>query len=351
MTDSTENLPEKAGRRVFVTGGTGFLGHHLCNHLALDGHQVVALCRDPESPAARRLHPAVQRVQGDVLDLDSVASAMLGAEIVLHCAGQVSWDPEDAGSMQAINVGGTETVLEAARKAGVKRVVHASTSGTIAVGDDPDKVFTEDDERPVEFLNRWPYYRTKYYAEKLALDANGDDLEVVVVNPSLLLGPGDLNGSSTTDVRRYVEQPMPVAPAGGVSFVDARDAAAAMVMAMDKGEPGRCYLVTACNCTTRTFLSRVARVANVDAPTLSLPKNKAVSRFNLWLVEKASEFLGEDDALPDKHSLDVAQHYWYCDASRAEDELGWRARDPMATLLDTVDDLRSRGVVMASKPA
>ena len=143
---------------------------------------------------------------------------------------------------------------------------------------------------------------------------------------------------------------MPIATAGGVSFVDARDAAEAMVLAIEKGRPGSRYLLTACNCSVRTFFSRVARVAGTQGPMLSLPDDDRVRKASKWLVRSARKWLGEDDAFMDEHTVDVGQHYWYVDASLAEDELGWRPRDAMATLADTVADLRERGVVMMAAP-
>ncbi len=348
MTDSS--VPAKTARKVLLTGATGFLGHHVADALVRRGYQVVALCRDPDAPAARRLPEAVVRLHGDILDADAVGSAALGCEAVIHCAGKVSRDPDDALELTRVNHDGTIAVFAACKKAGVKRAVLASTSGTIAISDDSEHVANEEDERPVEFINRWAYYRSKYYAELSALEMNGPDFEVICVNPSLLLGPGDLHGSSTEDVRRFLEQPMPVAPAGGVSFVDARDAAEGLVLALEKGTAGECYLLTACNCTTRTFLSRVARVGGVSAPVAALPKNPVFKRFSVWAAGKAADLIGEDDAMPDAESVDIAQHYWYCDASKAESELGWRARDPMSTLADTVNDLRERGIVMMSAP-
>ncbi len=351
MSESNENAVATAGQRVLVTGATGFLGQHLCAELIAAGCEVVALCRNPDSGAARLLPPQVRRLQGDVLDADAVASAALGCEGMFHCAGQVSRDPEDALDMMRVNFEGTKVALSAAKTAKVKRVVLASTSGTLAISESDEEVADENLERPLELINRWGYYRSKLYAEQWALDQCADDFEVVVANPSLLLGPGDLNGSSTLDVRRYLEQPLPVAPHGGIAFVDARDAARGLVLAFQRGVSGRCYLLNACNCSTRTFLSRIARVSDLSAPVFRMPKSRAISRLNVWLTQRANDLMGDDDSLPDAHSVDIAQHFWYCDASRAERELGWRARDPMVTLADTVEDLRHRGLVMMSPPS
>ena len=350
MTESTPEALATRGQKVFVTGATGFLGQHLCRELVAAGYDVTALCRDPEAGPARALPEQVRRLQGDVLDAEAVGSAALGSEIMFHCAGKVSRDPDDALDMMRVNFDGTQVAFEAARKAGVRRVILASTSGTLAISEDGEEIATEISDRPLELINRWGYYRSKLYAEQWALEQSSEDFEVVVVNPTLLLGPGDVHGSSTVDVRRYLEQPLPVAPNGGGAFVDAPDAAVGRRLAHERGEAGRCYMLNACNCSTRTFLSRIARVSGQSAPVLRMPKSRTLSRFNVWLTERVSDVMGDDDSLPDPHSVDIAQHYWYCDASRAEQDLGWRARDPMVTLSDTVEDLRSRGLVMMQPP-
>jgi dihydroflavonol-4-reductase len=337
--------------KILVTGATGFLGQHVVAALLEQGREVVALVRNPQSADARRVAKiGATLARGDVLDGDSIEAAAQGCTALLHCAGKVSRQGADAIAMTRVNVEGVETTLSACRRAGVRRAVVASTSGTIGVGTDPDQIADERTPAPLEIINRWPYYRSKFYGEQLALAQNSAELEVVVVNPALLLGPGDHQGSSTEDVRRALEQRMPLVPSGGYAFVDARDAALGMLLALDKGRPGQRYLLVSCNCPIRTFFSRVARVAGLDGPLFALPDHDVVERATRWLVRRAHAVLGEDDTLPDEISIEMAQHYWYVDSTLAENELGWRARDPMVTLADTVADLRSRGVVMMRKP-
>lgn len=337
--------------KLLITGAAGFLGHHVVERAREHGYEVVALVRDAKAPTATRLAgEGVTIVEGDVLDAAAVERAAAGCTAVLHCAGKVSRNKADALAMTRVNVGGVETVLDACKRAGVTRAVVASTSGTIGVGTDPDKVANENDPAPLELINRWPYYRSKYYGEQAALSRNVPGFEVVIVNPALLLGPGDLTGSSTEDVRRALEQPLPIVPAGGYAFVDARDAAEGMLLALAKGVAGQRYLLVSCNCSVRTFFSRVARVADLESTVFSLPDKPFVTKATRWLVGRAHDLLGEDDALPDAVSIELAQHYWYVDSTKAEHELGWSSRDPMATLADTVADLRERGVVMLRAP-
>lgn len=327
----------RRGVRYLVTGATGFLGRHLCLQLAERGHDVLALARSTvRAPAHERVRP----IKGDILDAAALRAACDGCDGVFHCAGRVSRDPADAMVLWETHVVGTRTVLEAARAAGVKRAVHASTSGTFAISDDPDFVANEETPRPLRYIERFAYYRSKLYAEYEVLEQHRKGLDVVIVNPSLLLGPGDVHGSSTGDVKRFLEGRIPMVPAGGIAYVDARDAAEAMILAMEKGKAGRCYLVNGSNCTLREFFGRLERVSGVQGPRLPMARGTTLARFGAKLLERAAKTLGAEAPI-DPVSAEMGQLYWYCDSTRAERELGWSARDAVATLADTVNDLRN----------
>ena len=193
----------------------------------------------------------------------------------------------------------------------------------------------------------WPYYRSKIYGEREALRANHPpEFEVVVVNPSLLLGPGDLADSSTGDVRRFLDRGIPAIPAGGIAFVDARDAALGMALAMERGHAGERYLLSAQNLTLAAFFQRLGRMTGVEPPWLRLPRSRTLALESTRLFRKAVEAIGGKSPV-DEESVDMGQYYWYCDAGKAERELGWTARDPGETLRDTIEDLRRRKVVFA----
>ena len=338
--------------RYLVTGATGFLGKHLVRTLLDKGHTVTALARKKSADLGTHGERVTVMI-GDVLDQASIEKALAGCEAVFHCAGKVSRKPEDAEALYKLHVDGTKNVVNACIAHGVRRIVVASTSGTIAVSDDPDRVSTEDDHAPIGLLNRWPYYRSKLFAETAALerhgtplnDGAGGTLEVVCVNPTLLLGPGDVNGSSTEDVRLFLERKIPAIPPGGMSYVDARDAANAMMLAMERGVGGRRYLVGACNLTIKEFFARLERVSGVKGPMIPMPRQgREIARTGAEMLERISSRLGISVAI-DPISLDMAHFYWYLDASLAENELGWEPRDPVLTLVDTIRDLEERGVV------
>ena len=336
--------------RYFVTGATGFLGGHLTEELLRGGHKVVALCRDDEPELEDR---GVEVARGDVLDEASIARASRGSDGTFHCAGKVSRRLEDSEELYRLHVEGTRKVAAACKAAGVPRLVLASTSGTVAVSADPSFVANEDSPAPVALLSRWPYYRSKLYAEELALAANDAALEVVVVNPTLLLGPGDLRRSSTEDVRLFLDRRIPATPSGGISFVDVRDAAAGLLLAMEAGAAGRRYLLGARNLTLRELFAKLERVSGVRAPLMLLPRIPALLRsaaFAMTDMASAKRHAWLQPAV-DAVSLEMAQFFWYLDASRAERELGWRPRDPMTTLRETVDDILGQSARSSLAPS
>ncbi|MBK8252282.1 MAG: NAD-dependent epimerase/dehydratase family protein [Polyangiaceae bacterium] len=326
--------------RYLVTGATGFLGSHLTRHLLSHGHVVVALCRKPDAELAEA---GASVLLGDILDAPSILRAAENCDGVFHCAGKVSRDRDDADILFRTNVDGTKTVISAAKGARVKRLVLASTSGTIAVSKEP-KVLSESSLAPIDLIGRWPYYRTKLYAETFALEQSQPDLEVVSVNPSLLLGPGDVHGSSTGDIVNFLGGKVPVVPAGGLSFVDVRDVVPAMLAAMERGKPGARYLMGGANMTVDAFLGRLARIADLPRPRLRAPRSLLLATMGVHIIDRAKKYI-PIDAQMDKVSAEMGQVFWYCDSSRAQRELGFSPRDPNETLADTIADLYGRGVV------
>ena len=163
-------------------------------------------------------------------------------------------------------------MCEAALKHGRIRVIIASSSGTIAASRQ-GAMHNEDSPHAVEIAGHWPYYLSKIYQEKLALSYyEKHDLPVVVLNPSLLLGPGDRQLSSTNDIRLFLDRKITNIPAGGLNFVDVRDTAACFIAAIERGRPGQRYLIGGHNMTVREFFFLIQYVSGIRAPMLSLPE-------------------------------------------------------------------------------
>ena len=343
MSDTTSN-----GRKKFWVGGaTGFLGSHLVRALVSAGHEVVAVSRGGGEVDGVPVKPL------DVLDAEAVARSAAGVDGAFLATGKVARDKNAAEELHRLHVVGTRSALTGLSRAGVRRVVVASTSGTIAVGSDPDVIHDEGAQAPLELVAMWPYYRSKLYGEREALALNHPpDFEVVVVNPSLLLGPGDLRESSTGDVRLFLSRSLPAVPAGGLAFVDVRDAALGMLQAFERGRAGERYLLNAKNLTLSAFFARLERISGVRGPVLPMPKSKPLALGMGRLYSRAVRAIGGKPPV-DEVSLEMSQYFWYCDSSKAERELGFVARDPGETLRDTVEDLVARRVVYIKdrKPA
>lgn len=315
---------------VLVTGGTGFLGSALVPVLAADGHRLRLLQRSA-APEAEALGAEV--VRASLSDDGAVRAALDRVGAVLHLAGQVSLDPDDPAAIYDLHVQGTRRLLEASAAAGVTRFVLASSSGTIAVSKE-ERLATEADGYPISIVGRWPYYLSKIYQEKTALRFHADTgLPVIILNPSLLLGPGDARLSSTDVVFKFLERRIPAMPTGGLSFVDVRDAARAFAAALDRGRPGERYLLGGANMTFRELFARLERLTGIPAPRVTLPT--AVNLAGVRLLEKLHAWRGTETPL-DPRSAEMGEHFWYCDSRKAEAELGFTARDPQETLFETV---------------
>ena len=339
---TSQNGSATRKRRFWLAGATGFLGRHLFAQLRAAGHEVIAVSRNGGELDGQPVRAL------DILDEAAVAESAQGVDGAFLAAGKVARDRDAAEELHRVHVLGTRHALAGLRRAGVPRVVVASTSGTIAVGTDPDASYDESAHAPLELVAGWPDYRTKLYAEREALQQNQPGFEVVLVNPSLLLGPGDLRESSTGDVRRFLSRSVPAIPAGGMAFVDVRDAARGMLLAFERGRAGERYLLNAKNLTLSAFFARLERISGVRAPLLRAPSSRPLALGLGKLFTRAVKAIGGQPPV-DEITMEMSQYYWYCDASKAERELGWTARDPGETLRDTVEDLVARRVVFIKK--
>jgi dihydroflavonol-4-reductase len=316
--------------KLLVTGATGFLGSTLVPMLRQAGHDVRVLVRSGVEV------PEVETVKGDVRDPDSVLRALAGVEGVYHLAGLVSRDPADARKMYELHVDGTRNLLTAAARAGLKRIVLASSSGTIGVSR-VRRVASEEDDYPIEAVGRWPYYLSKIYEEKIAIDFARRGLPIVILNPSLLLGPGDARMSSTQDIFRFLMGRIPVMPRGGISFVDVRDAARALVAALTRGNVGERHLLGAANWEFSEFFARLGRIAHRAPPLFRMPSPLKVAAAH-WM-ERWARDQGREPDLP-ASDVEMGECWFFIDSSKSQRLLGFEPRDPVETLTDTVRYVR-----------
>jgi len=325
----------KVEKKILITGGTGFLGTHIVRQLIDAGEKNLRVMASsvPEWMTDAGVEPA----SGSVTNREDVANATRNASAIFHLAGKVSRNNEDAAAMNKIHVEGTRLLCEAAKEAGVQTMLLASSSGTIAVSED-EQIFDETFPQPVDVFSRWAYYASKYYQERAALENfDGDGRKLVILNPSLLLGPDDERLSSTKPVLDFLARKIPYSPSGGLNFVDARDAASAFISALEKGKHREKYLLGAANMTFPQFFGRLERLSGISAPMFKVPKKLAMA--GSTMIESIFKNWGKASPVASKE-VEQAEYFWYFDSSKAEEQIGFDPRDPQETLQDTITYLR-----------
>jgi dihydroflavonol-4-reductase len=326
-------------KTILVTGSTGFLGRHLVELLRQQEPEAkLRLLRRSESAPPQ--DPAWEIVQGDITSRQDVLRAAEGVEEIYHLAGLVEREPDDHWRQYTTHIEGARNVCEAVRQFGIKKAVHVSSSGTVAVSREPEER-DESAAYTIEVVSQWPYYLSKIYAEKLVLwHCEYERLPIVVVNPSLLLGPGDDRKSSTGDIALFLEGQIKVIPSGGLNLVDVRDVAAGLVAAMQRGRPGERYLLGGVNLTFHEWIQRVSKLSGVPAPKFLVPVGVSLAGAKALrhLMPLAGKSFKLDDA-----SIKMSALYWYCNPEKARRELGFQTRSATETLRDTIEYIRSHG--------
>jgi dihydroflavonol-4-reductase len=315
------------GRRVAVTGGTGFVGSHLVERLVSAGAIVKALLR-ATSDRRRLADGKVQCVTAPLDDVDALITGCRNCDIVFHTAGAVDFG-DDFVRLYDVNVGGTANVLVAARAAGVRRVVF--TSSIVAVGASAHpRILDESSAWQLASL-RVPYVATKRIAEEHARAASGPNLEVVTVNPASVLGPNDHGGSEFgTLCRRFWHGRIPVHFGGGNNYVDVRDVAHGHLLAAERGMPGERYVLGGHNRPAAAFFAELARAAGRPVFRLRLPD--ALGPMFATVTGLRARPGKRPYLTPGQAKL--APLFFYVNSSKAERELGYRVRPLRRTLAD-----------------
>jgi len=250
---------------TLVTGASGFIGWHIARLLGERGHKVRALVR----PSSKLRELEAEPVTGDLRDAASLDRAVAGCGLVFHVAADYRLWARNPGELYESNVEGTRHVLEAARKGGVERVVYTSTVGCIGVPKDG----LGDETVPVTLEEMTgAYKRSKFLAERVALDFAASGFPVVVVNPTAPVGDHDVKPTPTGRiVLDFLKGALPAFIDTGLNLVDVRDTAEAHLLAAERGRPGERYIVGSENLTLAGILEKLARLTGREAPRVKLP--------------------------------------------------------------------------------
>ena len=262
--------------RALVTGATGKIGNAVARRLSERGDDVVALVRDPAK--ARDLLPAgVELARGDVADPVSVRAAAEGIDGAFNCMGLFEQWFADPGVFDRVNAEGARNVVAAARGAGAKRVVHTSTFDVFHA---PTGGTVSEDE-VAEYQKGTAYERSKQLAERLVLEEAASGIDVVIVNPSSVYGPGPWQGTGLDRaIRDAIRRRLPATPPGGMTLVFVDDVAAGHLAAFDRGRPGQRYILADGYAPVRELVSLAVAEAGRGRvpPTLPVGMAKAMAR-------------------------------------------------------------------------
>jgi dihydroflavonol-4-reductase len=289
------------GRKVLVTGGTGFIGANVVRLLVARGDRVYCTVR-ASSPGLGLAGLQVKRIRLDLNDLYSVTKALRGVEDVYHLAGIFDPSPKGGELMQRVHVDAARTLCDASLSVGVRRLLYCSSSVTVGFGS-LENPGNEDTPLPDldSFYGRETalrrYHDTKLAGEELVASYVPRGLETVTVNPDFVIGPWDIKPTSGALIVAMAKRWIPLHPSGGKCFIDAGDCAQGHLLAMEKGTPGERYLLGNHNLSYADFMGLVARVVGRRPPLGPIPSrvNRGLGRVGRVLHRvDAHRFAGLD---------------------------------------------------------
>jgi dihydroflavonol-4-reductase len=323
--------------RVFVTGGSGVIGSALVARLLERGDEVVALARSEAAEQALRGR-GVAVVRGDALEEEAMARGMEGCELGFNVAGVNSLCVDDERPMQRLNVDGPGVAIRAARRAGLRRLVHTSSAAT--VGEAPGTIGTEHTPHRGWYLST--YERTKTEGERIALAVARElGVDLVCVNPSSVQGPGRAGGTGRF-LLAFLDGRLKVFVPTNVSLVDIADCVEGHLLAAERGVAGERYLLSGMTLSITEALALAAEVAGVRRKPRLLPR--PVATVAATIVEQSFRLVRRHPPVC-REMVRTLLHGHRYDGSRAQRELGLAYTDPRETLRRTVDWARAEGLL------
>jgi dihydroflavonol-4-reductase len=326
--------------KALVTGATGFVGAAVARALCERGWQVRALVRTGSDPRNLQALP-LELATGDLTDPPSLARAVEGCEALFHVAADYRLGVADPQPLYRSNIEGTRNVLEAAQRAGVKRIVYTSSVATVGIPVDGSPG-TEDTAVALSDMVGH-YKRSKFLAEELVRELVRAGAPVVIVNPSTPIGPGDIKPTPTGQM--VVDAAAGRTPAyvdTGLNVVHVDDVAAGHLLAFERGRIGERYILGGENMTLREILGQICRLAGRSPPRIRLPHSA------LLPVAYASEALARLTGGRTRVTVEavrLARKHMYFSSSRAARELGYSWRPPARAFADALLWFRQQGMV------
>ena len=320
-----------AGRVAVVTGGSGFVGHHLVRQLADDGFSVRVLDLVKLDSLDRR----ADYIEGSILDRDKVRDVLAGADRLFHLAADPNLWAVDKSSFKRTNYEGTCIVLEEAEHAGIARVVHTSTESILkgrrrgSAGAIDETLTRTIDDMP------GPYCRSKFLAEQAAFEAAGRGLPVVIVNPTLPIGPGDKRLTPPSRmILDFLNGRNPAYLDFEMNMIDVRDAARGHILAAEHGDVGQRYILGGENVVMSQVLLTLREITGLPMPKTRIPY--AVALGVAAISELVADFVTRKPPRASLTGVRIAGGEMIFDCSKAREALKLDPRPVRTALTDAV---------------
>jgi dihydroflavonol-4-reductase len=319
--------------KAFVTGATGFVGSHIARVLAEQGAELRLLVRST-SNCQNIEGLKAERAMGDLRDRTSLEKAMAGCEVVFHVAADYRLWVRDPDQMYRSNVEGTRAVLEAARQNRVRRVVYTSSVATMGF---TSNGHAADEDFPVALENMiGPYKRSKFMAERVAIEAGRSGLDVVVVNPTTPVGERDIKPTPTGRIIvDFLKKKFPAYVDTGLNLVDVGECARGHVAALEKGRSGERYILGGENLTLKQILDQLGRITGLPSPRVRVPYALALVTGVVDEVVTGHLFRREPRVTID--AVRMGRKKMFVSSAKAERELGWKTVPVEAALRRAVE--------------
>src|SRR5580698_8791331 len=325
--------------RIFLTGATGFVGHHVAEALASEGADLRLLVR--KSSNLKNLEGIRGETHvGDLSNPGSLRPALEGCDAVVHVAADYRlWIPDPAAMYKA-NVDGTRELLRMAREANVPRVVYTSSVATMHFRTD-GIVINED--TPVSLADMVGHYkRSKFLAEQQAIAAAQDGQQVIILNPTTPIGPNDAKPTPTGRIFvDFLNRKFPAYVDTGLNLVDVAEVARTHVAALTVGKPGRRYILGGENLTLKQILDKMSAITGIPSPTTKIPFAVAAT-YALFEEIITGKIRGKEPRAT-LEEVRMGRKKMFASSARAQQELGFRIVPVYPAMRAAIDWFRSNG--------
>ena len=325
--------------KVFVTGATGFVGSHVAQELSRHGADLRLLVRS-SSKLANLQGIAAETVVGDLLQVDALRNAVSGCDAIMHVAADYRLWVTDPQQMHATNVTATRELLRLAREQGVPRVVYTSSVATMGFFSDGT---LSDEATPVSLASMIGHYKTsKYLAEQEAVAAAQAGQQVIILNPTTPMGPGDIKPTPTGRIIvDFLKRKFPAYMHTGLNLVDVDEVARTHVKALEAGRPGERYILGGENLTLKQLLDKMSAITGLPSPTMRVPHSVAMM-FALWDQTITGKLLGREPRAT-VEAVRMGKKMMFVSSAKAERELGFHVVPVYAALRSAIDWFRANG--------